>query len=411
MTASTSFGRRRGAGLALGWELARRFLTGGKSRVLAGTARAAILSIAIGVAALVIAMALMSGYRHDLERRLLAGSAAVGVFPPAEPLAGEDPVALLGSIDGVASVGRVVYGRGSLSSSARLDGLDVTLRGVDPAGAGLAGQPVELVTGDDGLPPIALGAELASALGVTVDDVARLTVLEVSGMRPRFRYVSVRVSEIFASGYFEFDRSWAVLGRGLLEELTGLGSTYELTLVDPRRADAVAAEARRRLGPEYEVRNFRLANEALFEALRWQQLLLFLVLSLIVVVSTFNVASTLVVLVRERMRQLGVLVAVGMRPGQLGSIFLLYGVLVGVVGVASGLAAGSLVAWVLDEFEIIRLGSGLASIYFLSSVPFRVEATDLVVTGAFALLVTLGACALPARRAMRLDPAAALRHQ
>lgn len=403
--------RARCAGLALVWDVARRFLSGGESRLLAGTARAAILSIALGVAALVIAMALMSGYRHDLERRLLAGSAAVGVFPPRDGRSTEASVAALEAIDGVVAVGRVVYGQGSVSSRKRRDGLDVTFRGVDAAGSGLAGYPVALERGEDGLASVALGAELAAALGVGAGDMVRLTVLEVSLERPAFRYVSARVSELFQSGYFEFDRSWAVVERSLLEELTGLGATYELTLDDPREAGRVATEARRRLGPEYEVRNFRLVNEPLFEALRWQQLLLFLVLSLIVVVSTFNVASTLVVLVRERMRQLGVLVAVGMPPRQLGGIFLLYGVLVGVVGVASGLVAGAGVAWVLDEFEVIRLGSGLASIYFLSSVPFRLEPLELAVTGLFALLVTLGACILPARRAMRLDPAAALRHQ
>lgn len=379
--------------------------------MLAGTGRAAVASISIGVGALVIAMALMSGYRHDLERRLLAGSAAVGVFPESRSAGREDLLERLAAIDGVVSVGRVVYGQGSVSTETQPNGLDATFRGIDPSGAGLAGRPVDLESAEGDLPAVALGAELAGALGVAAGDVVRLTVLEISLERPTFRYRSARVSEVFHSGYFEFDRSWAVVERPLLERLTGLASTWELTLADPADADRVASEARTLLGPEYEVRNFRLANQSLFEALRWQQLLLFLVLSLIVVVSTFNVASTLVVLVRERMRQLGVLVAVGMPPRQLAAIFVLYGALVGVVGVATGLAGGSLVSWVLDEFEVIRLGPGLASIYFLSSVPFRLQPTDLAATGAFALLVILAACVFPARRAMRLDPAAALRHQ
>lgn len=402
----------QGSELGLVWDLARRFLGGGKSQVLAGTGRAAVLSIAIGVAALVIAMALMSGYRYDLERRLLAGSAAVGIFPMNRSAAAtEGLVERLESIDGVVAVSRVVYGQGSVSTEERPGGVDATFRGIERSGAGLAGRPVDLENPQDELPAVALGAELAASLGVSVGDPVRLTVLELSLDRPVFRYRSARVTEIFRSGYFEFDRSWAVVERSLLERLTGLSSSYELTLDDPRQAERVAAEARGILGEDFEVRDFRLANQSLFEALRWQQLLLFLVLSLIVVVSTFNVASTLVVLVRERMRQLGVLVAVGMPPRQLGGIFLLYGVLVGAIGVGSGLAAGSLVAWVLDEFEVIRLSPGLASVYFLSSVPFRLQASDLLVTGGFALLVILAACILPARRAMRLDPAAALRHQ
>lgn len=395
------------------WTIARRFLTGDRSRVLAGTARAAIASIAIGVMAMVIGMALMSGYRHDLEHRLLAGSAAVGIFPGAtvDPESESRVVAELAAIPGVEAVGRVVYGQGSVATQANRDGLDLTLRGIDPGGADLTGRRVSIGGREDGLPEIALGADLADKLGVVRGDTVRLTVLEVAALRPRFIYRSVVVGESFRSGYFEFDRSWALVDRRFLEELTGLAGTFELTLADPGDADRVAESARRLLGPDYDVRNFRNANRDLFEALEWQQALLFMVLGLIVVVSTFNVASTLVVLVRERLRQLGVLAAMGTPPRQLGRIFVLYGSLVGALGVALGLGLGSLAAWILDEFEVIRLGSGLASIYFLSAVPFRLQWTDLGAIGLFALLVTLAACVLPARRAMRLNPSAALRYQ
>lgn len=401
------------ASWAFSWSVARRFLTGDKSRVLAGTARAAILSVAVGVTAMVIGMALMSGYRHDLEHRLLAGSAAVGVFPSAVVGEGasERIVAALATIPGVDSVGHVVYGQGSVATERQREGLDVTLRGIDPGGTNLAGRPVQLGKSAEGLPEIALGADLAERLGVQVGDTVRLTVLAVSALRPKFRYRSAVVGEPFRSGYFEFDRSWALVERRFLEELTGLSGTLELTLARAGEADRVAEAARRLLGADYEVRNFRNANRDLFEALEWQQELLFMVLGLIVVVSTFNVASTLVVLVRERLRQLGVLAAMGTPPGQLARIFLLYGALVGCIGVLLGLGIGSLAAWVLDEFEIIRLSSGLASIYFLSSVPFRLQGLDLAAIGLFALSVTVAACVLPARRAMRLDPSVALRYQ
>ena len=398
---------------SLTWTLAARFLLGDKSRVLAGTARAAIASIAIGVLAMVIGMALMSGYRHDLERRLLAGSAAVGVFPIAgAPSALEpDPLRRLTSIEGVAAVGRVVYGQGSMASGSAAEGVDLTLRGVDPGGPDLTGRPIDLASTAEGLPEIVPGAELAADLGIADGDVVRLTVLDASSVRPRFRYRSAVVREPFRSGYFEFDRSWAVVDRGFLAELTGLRGSFELTLEDPEAAGRVAEEARTLLGPDFDVRNFRNANQELFEALEWQQALLFLVLGLIVVVSTFNVASTLVVLVRERWRQLGVLAAMGTPPRQLAAVFVVYGGLVGAAGIVLGLAGGSLAAWILDEFEIIRLGSGLSSIYFLSAVPFRLRWWDLGAIGSFALLVTVAACILPARRAASLDPAAALRYQ
>ena len=159
------------------------------------------------------------------------------------------------------------------------------------------------------------------------------------------------------------------------------------------------------------MRNFRDVNRDLFDALKLQQMALFLVLGLIVVVSTFNVASTLVVLVRERLRQLGVLAAIGASPRQLAKIFVAYGACVGFTGVLLGLALGSGISWMLDEFELIRLGSGLASIYFLSSVPFRLQVGDLAAVALFAVLITWVACIVPARRVMRLDPAKALRYE
>ena len=402
---------------ASGWRLsaaiASRFLRGDKSHLLAGTARAAIASVAIGVTAMVIGMSLMSGYRHDLEHSLLAGSAAIGVFASGvvDPATDSRAVETLAAIPGVASVGRVVYGQGSLATEQDAEGQDVTLRGIDPGGSDLSGRPRILSGGESGLPELVPGAQLARRLDVEPGDVLRLTVLESTLGRPRFRYKSVRVGEPFESGYFEFDRSWALVDRSFLEELTGLAGTFELTLTRPAEADRVAREARGLLGPEYEVRNFRDANRDLFEALEWQQTLLFLVLGLIVVVSTFNVASTLVVLVRERMRQLGVLAAMGASPSSLARVFLIYGGLVGAVGVALGLGVGSGVAWVLDEFEVIQLGSGLSSVYFLSSVPFRLEWGDLATIGLFSLGVTLVSCLLPARRAMRQNPSSALRYQ
>lgn len=401
------------SGLPISLFLAARFLSGTSSRLLGGTARVAIASMALGVTAMVIAMALMSGYRHDLERRLLAGNAAIGVFPGAMTADIDELILREGllAIAGVQGLHRVVYGQGSISSETAMEPMDTTFRGIEKNGPGLAGRRLDLSRRRDGMPAVALGKDLAAALAARPGDVVRLTVLEVGLVRPRFRYRSAYVSEIFRTGYFEFDRSWAVVEQALLEDLTGLAGSWEVALEDPAEAARVVREVRDLLGASWEVRNFHEANSELFEALRVQQMLLFLVLSLIVVVSTFNVASTLVVLVRERLRQLGVLSAMGVTPATLRSVFLTYGGVLGLLGVALGLAAGSGLAWLLDEFELIRLSSDLASIYFLSSVPFKLRLVDLTAIAGFSLTVIVLACVIPARRAMRLNPADALRYQ
>ena len=132
---------------------------------------------------------------------------------------------------------------------------------------------------------------------------------------------------------------------------------------------------------------------------------------LIVLVSTFNVSSTLVVLVRERMRDIGLLGALGLRPGSLRLIFLLYAGFLGALGTLLGVAIGWGTSWVLTRFELIRFDAEVAAIYFISSVPFRLERGDLGAIVVFALAINLLACLLPAWRAARLDPAAALRYE
>jgi lipoprotein-releasing system permease protein len=388
---------------------------------LGGTARAALAATALGVTAMVISMALMSGYTEDLQRKLIEGNAPIVV----SPLVGEEPPldaatrARLEALPGVVRVGRVAYGQGTLTAPAGEGGdlgepVEVTLRGVDPQGGQLAATAAELAADDSGVPGAVLGDELARRLGVRVGDRARLVALGFTDEAPRFRFQGLTVTATFDTGFAEFDESWVLLDRRLVERLMGEGARgdlYELTLEDPAAAGEVARQVEEVLGAGWLVTDWRQLNRELFSALEIQQWALFLVLGLIVLVSTFNVASTLVVLVRERMRDIGVLVSLGFAPQRLRAVFLLYGGALGAAGTALGVALGSAVAWTLTTFELIRFDADVAAIYFISSVPFRVEPRDLAAVVAFALGVTLLACLGPAFRAARVEPADALRYE
>jgi len=159
------------------------------------------------------------------------------------------------------------------------------------------------------------------------------------------------------------------------------------------------------------VTDWQELNRELFTALRMQQIALFFVLGLIVLVSNFNVASSLVVLVRERLREIGVLASLGLTPARLRRLFLWYGGALGLTGTTAGVGLGGLIAWVLTEFELIRFDPEVAAIYFICSVPFRVRPTEVAAVVLFTLAVTMAACWLPARRAARVRPAVALRHE
>jgi lipoprotein-releasing system permease protein len=364
--------------------------------------------------AMTIAMALLTGYREDLERKLIAGNAAVLAYPLTPGEAGSEvEVENLLAVEGVEVVSRIAYGQGTLSVPGH-EGESVTLRGADAGRDSLAGVGSDLSTDDEGVAGAVLGKELATALEVGEGDRLRLTALGFEEGRPKFAYRSLRVTGTFRSGFAEFDRHWVVVGRSLVEGVSGgsgSASLFEVVVEDPSEASQIAERVGEVLGPDFLVTDWRQMNRELFSALRLQQLLLFFLLGLIVVVSTFNVASSLMVLVRERMREIGVLKALGMESHRLAQVFVFYGLVLGTAGVSLGLALGASICWVLTRFELIRFDPEVAEIYFVSSVPFRVALVDTVAIAIFSLLVTGLACIPPARRAARVAAASALRYE
>ncbi len=398
--------------------------------MLGGTARSALLATGLGVAAMVVAMALMTGYRSDLQAKLIRGNAAVVVYP----LGGERgqiddrTLSILRGVSGARRVGRVVYGQGSLASDGGLErskdldragrlseaSEEVVFRGVDAEAGQFSATAAQLAPNTDGLPGVVLGRRLAEKLGVAAGDPIRAVALGLGEGRPRFRYQSLEVRGTFETGFAEFDQTWAVLARPVVETLLGSDAAtdlLELELVDPEQAPAVAQELEEKLGEGFLVTDWRALNRELFSALALQQAALFVVLGLIVLVSTFHVASTLVVLVRERMRDIGALAALGLSPRKLRRVFLAYSALLGLVGTAAGAGFGVAISWLLTTFRLIRFEPEIAAIYFIDFVPFRVVPRDLFAVITFALAVNLLASWVPAWRAGRLDPSAALRYE
>lgn len=395
------------------YALAIRFLRGRGSRLLSSTAMAALAASTLGVTAMGVAMALMTGYSGDLQKKLVGGNAAVLVYPPMELAASARGIRLAEAIrrlPEVTRVDRVAYVQGVMATGR--SEAEVTLRGTSPDAGLLAASAAQLAADDDGIPGVVLGVDLAGELGVVPGERLRLVVIAVGEGAPKFVYRTLRFAGTFSSGFSEFDREWAVTSRETVAALSPDGlESLEVVVDDLDRAPEVAEAIRAQAPDGTLVTDWRELNRELFAALALQKAALFLLLGLIVLVSTFNVASSLVVLVREKRRDLGVLAALGLAPERMRWVFLLYGGALGLAGTLSGLALAGTISWVADRYELVRFGPEVASIYFLRAVPFHLSLVDAAQIGGFTLGVTLLSCWLPSRRALTLDPSAALRYE
>jgi lipoprotein-releasing system permease protein len=413
----------------LSLEVALGYLRSRPSRLVSSVSLLSIGGIALGVAALVVAMGLLSGYRSEIQEKLIGANAEVVVFPLALASgAYPDTRALAARVQGlprVRGVAPVIYQAGLASSAATPDGVDAVLKGVDPAAertvsqmdAYLPGAESVLTRGSAGEPPgVAVGVELARRLDVREGDPIALSVPDRSEASASFapRTGRFRVAKIFRTNFAEYDSEWVFLDRVALRDLCRLGAeadVVEIKLDTIRDTESAARAIEKAAGPGFSVTDWRRMNSGLFSALAIQQTTLFLVIGLIVAVSTFNVVATLVMTVQEKKRDIGVLSALGAEPRFFTRVFLTLGALLGGTGVAAGLLFGWAICRAATSFRLLSFPPGVAEIYFVSFIPFLVRLSDVAAIVGFAALAILLASWVPARRAARVNISDALRYE
>jgi lipoprotein-releasing system permease protein len=410
---------------SLSFEVAVRYLKSRPSRLVSSVSVLSIAGIALGVAALVIAMALLSGYRSEIRDRLLGANAEVVLFPmiaggDADPSGVE---ARLRKVSRVRAVAPVIYQPGVAASAATPDGADAILKGIDPAAeravseldAYLPDAARAIAPASPGSPAsVAIGRELARRLDVREGDAITLSVADNAGGRFAPRTARFRVGRVFRTDFSEYDSEWVFLDRQELRRLAhmpGQVNVLEVRLDTTRDTEAATAAIRAAAGDAYSVSDWRSMNGGLFSALAIQQTTLFLVIGLIVGVSTFNIIATLVMTVQEKKRDIGVLTTLGAERGFVARVFLTLGGLLGGAGVVAGVLFGVVVCWAMTRFRLLSFDPGVAEIYFVSYIPFLVRGVDLAaIVGGSAVAILL-ASLLPAWLASRIDIADALRYE
>jgi lipoprotein-releasing system permease protein len=375
----------------------------------------------IGVMALVISMALMTGYRRDLQQKLLGGNAEVFVSSLGAPITNPEPlVKSLRAIEGVAEASPVLYQHAVVTTETNATGSEVMLKGIEPARrltspmlAKIVGPAGRFETGEGDV-GVTIGRYLATKLGVKQGDAISVTVAASgeSGMMPR--QGTFVVTNVFDTGFYEFDAKWLFTDLVEAQRLTGSESAanvVEVKLAPGADIDTVVAAVEKATAGGYAVSDWRDTNRQLFSMLQIQQLVLFLVIGLIVFVSTFNIVSTLIMTVQEKRREIGILASMGTEPANVRWIFMWYGTMVGVAGTATGILLGTVICWVITRFELVSFPPEIAEVYFVSSIPFITRPIELATISLFAIAVSFVATIVPSMRAARLNPVEALRYE
>ena len=381
-----------------------------------------ILGVALGVGALVVVLGVYNGFTTDIRDKIL-GANAHAIVMSRVPSQLDDYEPLLEKIratPGVIGATPFLYTEVMLSSSHGVKGL--VLRGIDPVSApevlGIlsdmtAGSAAALAEQGDA-PGLIVGEELARRLGLGVG--SRLNLLSPSGQKtstgfaPRIR--PFEVVGIFKTGMFEYDSSLGFVSLSAARDVLGLPqnriSGIEVTVKDVYAADTVAKALAEKLGAPFYVRHWMEMNANLFAALKLEKLGMFIILAMVVLIGSFSIVTTLVMLVMEKTRDIAILMSMGATRGMIRRIFMLQGTIIGVIGTLLGYALGIGFAALLRRYQFIKLPQG---VYTMDHLPVLLSVSDIAIVGGSAMLLCFLATIYPARQAARLEPAEALRYE
>lgn len=398
------------------WFLARRYLTRGRKKsFISVISLVSIIGIAIGVAALVVALSLINGFQKDIRDRILSSSAHILVADRiGDGIADWRNVArtIRTRYPQIRDVAPVVFGTVMLRGGGR-EIAGAMFRGMDlQASAEPWLRQPELGARPDGN-GILIGRDLAMRVNARIGDsclvITPRPVLSPTGVMPRFK--RFRVAGIFRSGLYEFDNGTMISDLATAQTLFGLGdrvSYLQVHLHDLFAAESVAEQLRGRLPMRLSVITWKELNASLYSALSLEKTVLFFTLTLIVVVAALNIVAGLILLVIQKIRDIGILLSYGASQRVIRRIFFIQGGVIGAIGTGTGLLVGLLFCHLANRFELIRVP---ADIYQMSHVPFRVEPLDVAVIAAVSLLISFLATLLPSRRAAAINVVEAVKYE
>lgn len=392
------------------------------------------LGIMSGVMALVIALALSTGFREVIQAKIVGATAHINLLHlDSTPLLNYrevlEPLARVPRVTGIAPA---IFSQVFVSSASRSQG--AVLKGIDPIREReisdffsyvVEGDPHALDAPqvpeqqDPDAPPVPgrifIGKEMARTLGVRIGDTLRImypkgTLTPLYGFAPSAK--NFRIAAIYSSGLWDFDANWLytdmAAARRLFDLPPGSASVLQFKIDDLEEVAPVAEAIRAAAGPGYITTTWIDLNKPLFSALKLEKIVLFLTIGLIVFVAALNIVTTLIMMVMEKQRDIAILSAMGATQKTVMWIFMLQGLIIGCIGTVLGAGLGIGVSKILDTWQLIQLQ---AEVYSITYVPFHVKVWDVALVCATTLLISFAATLYPARSASRLDPVEILRYE
>lgn len=387
--------------------LALRYLRSRRKRRLArATSVAAILGIAMGVAALIVAFALSNGFRDEMREKILQGTAHLSVVrADGRPLENYSELASrVKQVDGVAAASATTYDgalvRGTKGSSYAV------IRGVEKDTVqsrwlkeGSFGPLFEASSN----PSAVVGADLATRIGLSPDDVFQ--VQPANDSTPR----RLRVAGVFSSGLFEYDSTWIYVSMETASEFAGnnhAASVMSVQVNDVDNVKQVSAGVSKTLGNSYTIIDWQQANQPLFAALALERRMGLFIIGLIIAIATLNITTMLILVVVERRRDIAILNALGATRTGVMLLFIIEGAVVGAIGAAVGVVIGFIACAIGNHYKLVSLP---ADVYSISNVPLIARPSEMLIAALVAFLLSVLATIYPARAASRMRPVEALR--
>ena len=397
--------------------LALRYLRSRRKRRLARvTAVLAILGITIGVAALIVALALANGFRDEMREKILQGTAHLTVLrSDGQPIKDHENLAQrLRQIDGVVSASATTYD-GALARSANGASYAV-LRGVAQQNGQSTQAEQWLIEGrplfapfemyESTLPRAVVGSELAARLGVSPGKSLEVLPANSSNTNATRRLL---ISGIFRSGLFEYDSTWIYVTLETAASFSGndhATSVMSVQVRDPNNVKQVAARVLNSLGNSYTIVDWQQANQPLFTALALERRMGVFIIGLIIIIAALNIATMLILVVVERRRDIAVLSTLAAKRAGVMLVFMIEGAVVGAIGAIAGVLLGLAACFIGNRYKLISLPP---DVYSISNVPLHARPSEILLAAAIAFGLSVLATIYPARNAARLRPVEVLR--